>query len=212
MVSGFMVSVSWYNFLGSRNMMCLIFKCSKCLAHAWHGRNWEKILTIFNCILWGSRYSSLVEHFSSTPKALCSIPSTHNKSKSKLHFNLLSSSVAEAHVFCLQVLRVKYPATTVPGGRVSFLEATSSHHLIAVGSPSPWSCRSGDSGYRSHCPCLGPYDGGCQWCRSPAPGSHPFHFPGHHLLPWEPKSNFGRQSVRRKLVSRSRVCRKFTDT
>lgn len=53
--------------------------------------------------------------------------------------------------------------------------------------PSPWSCQSGDSVCRSRCPCPGPCDVSCQWCRWPAQGFHPFRFPGHHLLPWEQK-------------------------
>lgn len=55
--------------------------------------------------------------------------------------------------------------------------------------PSPWSCQSGGSVYRSRCPCPRPCDVSCQWCRWPARGSHPFHFPGHRLLPWQQKPN-----------------------
>lgn len=58
-------------------------------------------------------------------------------------------------------------------------------HGRAPGSvPSPWSYRSGGSGCRSPGPCLRPCDADCRWSRPPAPGSHPSHSPGRHLLPW----------------------------
>lgn len=74
--------------------------------------------------------------------------------------------------------------------------------LSAKCSPSPWSCQSGDSVYRSRCPYPRPCDGGFQWCRSPVPGFHPFHFLGHHLLPW------GQKGIFRKLWEKTRKPRK----
>lgn len=126
--------------------------------------------------------------------------------------------------FCLGKLKGKFLSTNVPeiqcyGLRVSLCpwhfsvaiseEVISNKNLLsATCSPSPWSCQSGDSVCRSHCPYRGPCDGGFQWCRSPAPGFHPFHFLGHHLLPWYQRTTFSGQKLRKNSKSEDSKFRK----